>query len=148
MYDLSAPSEDDALYQVIKDNSIHKIGFFGPESEYLYSMTHIETFSLWKFRDAEKICTYGDVRQPIPGMAVDYLIECMYDPQGRLYLCAGSYTGDVGLIHVGLGELEPLMVLPNGHKDNTVRGVHWAKGSNAFVSGCEIGDVVKWVCAS
>ena len=40
--------EDDALLAVLNsESSVNKIGFFGPQSEYLWMTTHIETFRLW-----------------------------------------------------------------------------------------------------
>lgn len=51
LYNLETFDEDDALYQVIKEESVHKIGYFGPSYEYLYCLTHMETFSLWQFSE-------------------------------------------------------------------------------------------------
>jgi WD40 repeat protein len=84
-------AEDDCLYQVIKENSVSKIGYFGPSSEYLYYITHMETFSIWRFQEAEKICNYGDVRAITPELALEYIVGCMYDADSQhLFLTAGS----------------------------------------------------------
>ncbi|KAJ3331567.1 WD repeat-containing protein 89, partial [Kappamyces sp. JEL0680] len=75
LYDLTSMNEDDSLYQVIKENSVSKVGFFGPAFEYLYCSTHIETLSLWTFQDAENIVHYGDVRGASPDLSLDYCID-------------------------------------------------------------------------
>jgi WD40 repeat protein len=93
LYNLETLVEDDALYQVIKDDSIQKIGYFGPNYEYLYSLTHIETVSLWTFEDSEKIASFGDVRGVSPELRLDYCIDLQFDSQSNhLYLIAGSQT--------------------------------------------------------
>lgn len=56
LYNLEMNVEDECLYQVIKEDSISKVGFFGPSYEYLYSLTHIETMSLYKFAE---VCECG-----------------------------------------------------------------------------------------
>ena len=91
LFDISTMVEDDSLYQVIKGDSVSKIGYFGPSNEYIYSMSHMETFSLWRFEEAEKIRTYGDVRGISEDLQLDYLINCCYEPASqRLYLIGGS----------------------------------------------------------
>jgi WD40 repeat protein len=84
-------AEDDALYQVIKENSISKLGFFGPGAEFLYSTTHMETFSLYKFENADGLSRFGDVRKKSDFVSIDYCIDCSYDMNTQhLYLVAGS----------------------------------------------------------
>lgn len=95
LYNLETLVEDDALYQVIKEDSINKIGFFGPQYEYIYCLSHMETFSLWKFLEGDKVFSFGDVRgdSEAQQMKVDYLIDCVYDEVGqRMYLVAGDQT--------------------------------------------------------
>ncbi|KAJ3046405.1 WD repeat-containing protein 89 [Rhizophlyctis rosea] len=91
LYNLETFDEDDALYQVIKEDSVHKIGYFGPSYEYLYCLTHMETFSLWQFSEAERVYQFGDIRMQTPEAKVDYLIDCAYDAETqRMYLLSGS----------------------------------------------------------
>jgi WD repeat-containing protein 89 len=84
-------AEDDALYQVIKEDSISKLGYFGPLFEYVYSVTHIETFSIYKFEQGERLNSYGDIRKSTPELQLDYCVGCAYDVDStRLYLTSGS----------------------------------------------------------
>ncbi|RUP52008.1 LOW QUALITY PROTEIN: hypothetical protein BC936DRAFT_143594, partial [Jimgerdemannia flammicorona] len=47
IYDVTLFDEDEALVAVVNSgSSVSKAGFFGPDAEYLYCLTHIETFSL------------------------------------------------------------------------------------------------------
>ena len=106
-------------------------------------MTHIETFSLWSFENGDKIKSFGDVRKAVPGMEIDYLIDCMYDPEGRLYLSCGSYSGHVGLVHVILNGFEPLLHLNGGHEE-TVRASYWDTSRGVFLTGDEQGVLSLW----
>jgi hypothetical protein len=91
LYDLSQMTEDEALYQVIKDDSVSQIGFFGPSYEYIYLSTHMETSSLWTFENTEKIVHFGDVRGASNELNLDYIIGWKYNSgSGHLFLEAGS----------------------------------------------------------
>lgn len=83
--------EDDALYQVIKTDSVAQIGYFGSRLEYLYVLSHMETFSIYTFEDADPIKQYGDVRGNSKELSLEYCINCNWDPLAeKLYLTAGS----------------------------------------------------------
>ncbi len=51
LYNLQAEIEDDCIHQTIKDNSISKLRYFGPDHRFVSALTHIETLSLWSFED-------------------------------------------------------------------------------------------------
>ncbi|KAI8910196.1 WD40-repeat-containing domain protein [Gorgonomyces haynaldii] len=128
LYDLKIFDQDEALYQVIKDDSVAKIGYFGPNSEYIYYITHMQTFSIWKFYEGEKIDKYGDARGVFGDVAVDYLLDCTYDEQGgRLFLVGGSQNGSMGILDVNLGNLKLAFTLHGGHTD-IVRAYTWKQG--------------------
>eukprot|EP00842_Homolaphlyctis_polyrhiza_P006769 jgi/Hompol1/7093/HPOL_000739-RA len=121
LYNLSTFEEDDALYQVITNDSVSKIGYFGPENEYIY------------------IYTYGDVRGVSEELKLDYLIDCTYDSRGqRLYA-----TGSIGILDVNLGRLELAFTLNGGHTD-IVRSTLWHMASGMLVSSSEDGSVCVW----
>ncbi|KAI8925239.1 WD40-repeat-containing domain protein [Entophlyctis helioformis] len=144
LYNLATFEEDDALYQVIKDDSVSKLGFFGPASEYLYATTHMETFSLWTFEEANKIYTFGDVRGVSPDLKLDYLVDCVYESAGqRLYAVAGSQEGSIGLLDVNLGQLSLAYTLNGGHTD-IVRAAYWNTQAGMLVSGAEDGALCVW----
>jgi WD40 repeat protein len=125
LYNLADMNEDEALYQVIKDESTHKIGYFGPSFEYLYILTHMETFSIHTFLDSEKICHYGDVRAVTPDLTLDYCIDCVFDvDSSNLFVLGGSQNGSIGILNVTLKGLELAYTLNGGHSD-IVRGIAW-----------------------
>lgn len=108
-------------------------------------MTSIETLSLWTFEDGNSIYKYGDIRQKVPGMMeVDYMVDCFYDPEGRLFLTVGSYSGDLGWMHLSLGNVEPMAILKGGHNE-TLRSVFWDSKRLCLLSGCEDGRLVQWI---
>jgi WD40 repeat protein len=100
MYDLTTMDEDEAITFVANSkSSVHKIGYFGPDSEFMYCLNHMETFSLWTVDtngtgEAEVIQEFGDIRRvskPEIGFSLDYAIDCQYDPvTQRLFLFTGS----------------------------------------------------------
>jgi hypothetical protein len=89
-YDVTEFDEVEALISVVNSgSSVNKAGYFGPNAEYLYCLTHIETFSLHTL-EGDVICDYGDVRQ-IGLTEVDYAIDCSYDPvTQRFFLITGN----------------------------------------------------------
>jgi len=94
-FDLTDMDEDEGLLVVSNTGaSINKIGYFGPQSEYIYCLSHMETLSLWNSEEADAIHQFGDIRgvsKPAMGLTVDYGIDCQYEPEsGRLYLLSGS----------------------------------------------------------
>lgn len=92
VYDVSEFDEEENMISAVNSgSSVNKTGYFGPNAEYLYCMTHIETFSLHTL-DGDVICDYGDIRN-IGLTQVDYGIDCSYDPVSqRFYLITGSNT--------------------------------------------------------
>ncbi|KAJ3306701.1 WD repeat-containing protein 89 [Kappamyces sp. JEL0829] len=144
LYDLTSMNEDDSLYQVIKENSVSKVGFFGPAFEYLYCSTHIETLSLWTFQNAESIVHYGDVRGASPDLSLDYCIDWTFDAaSGHLFLQAGSQSGNIGILDVTLSGVELVYTLNHGHED-IVRSVYWNMADRFLVSGSEEGKLCHW----
>ncbi|KAJ3163766.1 WD repeat-containing protein 89 [Geranomyces variabilis] len=144
LYNLESQEEDDALYQVVKEDSISKIGFFGPQNEYIYCLTHMETFSLYKFLEGDKVFTFGDVRGEAPATKVDYLIDCAYDERGqRMFLITGDQNGNMATLHVNLGHLDVVHTLNGGHSD-IVRGAVWNLERGTLISGGEDGVITLW----
>ncbi|KAJ3076671.1 WD repeat-containing protein 89 [Podochytrium sp. JEL0797] len=140
-------SEDDSLYQTINYNSIHKLGFFGPQNEYIFAQSHVETFALYKFENADLVKDFGDVRRNDVGGgfgAVEYLVDSVFDAgEGRLYLVGGKQNGDIAVMNVALDTMELVYTLNGGHRD-IVRGVYWNRGMQRLVSGGEDGVISLW----
>ncbi|KAI9199241.1 WD40-repeat-containing domain protein [Polychytrium aggregatum] len=145
LYNLATLVEDDSLYQTLKVDSVSKLGYFGPSYEYLYCSTHIETFSLWNFQEAEVISSYGDIRSlSTPLHKIDYIIDCHYDHESqRLFMFTGSQEGSIGISDVSLQSASIVHTLNNGHSD-IVRDVLWNKNTRTIVSGGEDATVCFW----
>lgn len=58
IYDISVLDEDESLQFTLPEGSIYKLGYFGPKMEYVYSLTHIETFALHRFHDVSFNISY------------------------------------------------------------------------------------------
>ncbi|KAG1050917.1 hypothetical protein G6F43_006845 [Rhizopus delemar] len=145
-YDVTEFDEEEALISVVNSgSSVSKAGYFGPEAEYLYCMTHIETFSLHTL-EGDLICDYGDIRN-IGLTQVDYAVDCSYDPiSSRFYLITGSNTGTVDFFHVNIGQLQhcqQLSVGDLGHSD-VVRSLFWNHPTQSILTGGEDGKLCAW----
>ncbi|KAJ3217932.1 WD repeat-containing protein 89 [Clydaea vesicula] len=140
--------EDEAIFQTIRDNSINKLGFFGPSNEYIFSLTHIETLSIFRVEDAETIVSFGDVRNTTKlndsSTAIDYLIDCQYiSSLMRLFVFYGTNDGNLGILNVDLDSLDLVHKLKGGH-NGLVRGAHWRRDGRSLVSCSEDGVVSLW----
>ncbi|CAG8581361.1 1484_t:CDS:2 [Funneliformis mosseae] len=127
-FDLKNFNEDEGLVGVINSrSSINRTGYFGPNAEYIYCLTHNETFSLWDASEADSLCDFGDIRQfSIPNLAqIDYAIDCRFEfSTNRLYLFTGSNTGNISMIHVSANELQLCHSFNDAHSE-IVRSVRW-----------------------
>ncbi|KAJ3133392.1 WD repeat-containing protein 89 [Physocladia obscura] len=146
LYELTPTlNEEDSLYQVIKANSINKLGFFGPQYEYIFAQTHIETFSLYKFENGDVVKEFGDCRRNVAGFSVgpiEYLVDSAYDENtGRLYIVAGRQDGNMAVLNVGLDDMELVYTLNGGHRD-IVRCAYWDMDKHFIMSGGEDGKQV------
>ncbi|CAG8608195.1 2128_t:CDS:2 [Paraglomus brasilianum] len=145
-YDISNFDEDEALVSVINSEStVHKAGYFGPQGEYVYCLTHTETFGLWSI-ESDALCNFGDVRSfSSHGVcSIDYIIDCYYNNNTqRLYLLGGSNGGDISIIHVVVDELQFCQVLKGGHTE-VVRSICWDPEINTLLSGGEDSMLSLW----
>jgi len=121
-YDLTVEDLDEALLTSMSNvQPVAKFGFFGPQSEYLYAISTVETLSLWDCAKGRRLAAFPDIRQQLSHAAkvnIDCLINCHYDPaQERLFLTAGSFEGALLLNHVNTRDIQPLclMMPADGH---------------------------------
>ncbi|KAG2237484.1 WD40-repeat-containing domain protein [Thamnidium elegans] len=134
--------EEEMISAVNSGSSVNKAGYFGPNAEYIYCMTHIETFSLHTL-EGDTICDYGDIRN-IGLTQVNYAIDCNYDPiSQRFYLITGSNTGTVDFFHVNIGQLQHCQQLQGGHTD-VVRSLYWNHATQSILTGGEDGRLCAW----
>ncbi|KAF9107655.1 WD repeat-containing protein 89 [Mortierella sp. AM989] len=147
-FDLTDMDEDEGLLVVTNTgSSVNKIGYFGPSAEYIYSLSHMETLSLWNSDDADAIHQFGDIRgasNPALGLTLDYGIDCQYEPEsGRLYLISGSNEGNINILHVKADSLQLCQVLSGGHSE-IVRSTCWDSKRGILFSGGEDAKLGLW----
>ncbi|KAJ1729582.1 hypothetical protein LPJ61_003454 [Coemansia biformis] len=144
-FDPSQPDEDDALlFAANTGASVARCGYFGPESQFIYAQSDMETLQLWT-SEATQLADFGDVRElSQSGVPVDYIVKCEYDAVSqRLYMVAGSNDGSIRLLHVGAASMEHIQDLPSGHS-GVVRGFDWDLSEGWAVSGGEDGRLAWW----
>ncbi|KAH7862225.1 hypothetical protein Vadar_001647 [Vaccinium darrowii] len=118
-------NDDDHLESVINvGTSIGKVGFFGGASQKLWCLTHIETLSVWDWKDARIEVNFEDARTLASDSwaldHVDYFVDCHYSGQDdRLWVIGGTSAGTLGYFPVdykGKGSIgSPEAVLHGGH---------------------------------
>ncbi|KAJ2772882.1 hypothetical protein IWQ57_001566 [Coemansia nantahalensis] len=144
-FDPTQPDEDDALLYVANTGaSVARCGYFGPESQFIYAQSDMETLQLWTV-EATQLADFGDVREiSQSGVPVDYIVKCEYDAASqRLYMVAGSNDGSIRLLHVGASSMEHIQDLSSGHTD-IVRAFDWDLHDGWAVSGGEDGRLTWW----
>ncbi|KAJ2357686.1 hypothetical protein IWW50_001083 [Coemansia erecta] len=144
-FDMCQPDEDDALQFVANTGaSVSQCGYFGPESQFIYAQSDMETLQLWT-AEATQLVDFGDVRELGQGsMSIDYIVKCKYDPDAqRLYMIAGTNSGEVHLLHVGVESMEHIQKLAHGNS-GVVRGFDWDLCEGWAVAGCEGGQLAWW----
>lgn len=156
VYDLASAVEDvdDYVVQTLNsESSVGKLGFFGPQHECIYCLTHTETLMLWHLlpdpdddSQPELISRYPALRDAMndTGVRVDYLVDCRFNPTTqRLFLVGGSFTGNIEVMHVNIDSVSPLLSMYGGHHD-TVRCVDWDTEGHNMVSGDESSLLCSW----
>ncbi|PSS14673.1 WD repeat-containing protein [Actinidia chinensis var. chinensis] len=118
-------NDDDHLESVINvGTSIGKVGFFGEASQKLWCLTHIETLSVWDWKDARIEVNFDDARLSASDSwaldQVDYFVDCHYSGEGdQLWVIGGTNAGTLGYFSVnykGKGTIgSPQAVLHGGH---------------------------------
>ncbi|XP_054803964.1 WD repeat-containing protein GTS1 isoform X1 [Prosopis cineraria] len=98
-------NDDDHLESVINvGTSISKVGFIG-ESWKLWCLTHIETLSIWDWKDARNEVNFTDARSlASEGWSldnVDYFVDCHYSREAQqLWVIGGTNAGVLGYFPV------------------------------------------------
>lgn len=120
--------EDESLESVMNvGQTASRIGFFGQSGEYVYCATNVETLSLWRTMEADKLADFGDVRVRLAAASVDvdYIIDCTYDAtRDKLLLLAGTFAGEGRVLDVTKDDITPVATLPAAHVDR-IRCADW-----------------------
>lgn len=118
-------SDDNHLESVMNvGTSIAKVGFFGELNQKLWCLTHIETLSVWDWKDASKECDFEEARSLASDSwnrdHVDYFVDCHYsEVDDRMWVIGGTNAGTLGYFpvnHRGVGAIgSPEAILEGGH---------------------------------
>ncbi|PVU85418.1 hypothetical protein BB559_003545 [Furculomyces boomerangus] len=147
LYDyLNTMDENDAMVYSCNTNvSVQQAGYFGPNSEFLYSISDMNTLSLW-YEDSTMISDLGSIcnEDQSKGTIIDYAISTAYDTNSsNLYLNAGDIEGNIYLYNVNVDGLHPIQSLTGGHTD-IVRCINWDFAGHKAISGGEDGRICFW----
>jgi len=151
LFNYKLPS-DDALLSVFNvGQPVSKFGLFGRNSEFLYSLSTVESFSLFDINQEKQIGNFPDVRNAdsqsgrIGGpVTLDYLIDCHYDLlSDSLFLLAGTNNGDVSIFHVDTNSVRIVQTL-SGQHSSVVRASYWDIQANLLVTGGEDALITIW----
>ena len=100
IFNLSTFNEEQDLFQVIKYDSIDKLGFF---EGYIWATSHIETLGIWDL-NGDEIVDFGDVRTI---SNLNNILGLDYDFENkRLYLNGNTSDNTWEWYHVGNNVLE------------------------------------------
>lgn len=125
-------NDDDQMVSVLNvGTSIGKVGFLGEKNQKLWCLTHIETLSVWDWKEEKTEASFEDARSLASKswMAdnVDYFIDCHYSvEEDRLWVIGGTNGGSLGYFPVTYKETRaigpPEAILCGGH-EGIVRSV-------------------------
>ncbi|KAK9453808.1 WD40-repeat-containing domain protein [Dipodascopsis uninucleata] len=146
-YDSSISDEDDAVMQIINHNaSIHKTGFWG---EQIYALSHMETFSIYKYTNKEEEDTeeshedqtirFNDIRSI---WDCEYVVDITDD-----YIVVGNNSiGHLALLPVRHNTVysKERIELTGAHGEEVVRCVLPDKKRKVVYSGGEDGNIKIW----
>ncbi|XP_078688689.1 WD repeat-containing protein 89-like isoform X1 [Branchiostoma floridae x Branchiostoma belcheri] len=63
IFDVRQSDEDDAVENVLNtESSVSRIGWYGPNTDKLYCVTHVETLQLWDTDEADQIGNFEDIK--------------------------------------------------------------------------------------
>ncbi|XP_050203689.1 WD repeat-containing protein GTS1 [Mercurialis annua] len=118
-------NDDDHLESVINvGTSIGKVGFFGENYQKLWCLTHVESLSIWDWKDAKNEANLQEARSMASDNwaldQVDYFVDCHYPGEGEsLWVIGGTSGGALGYFPVnysGAGGIgSPGAILGGGH---------------------------------
>lgn len=123
-------NEDDHMDSVMNvGTSIGKVGFLGDNYQKLWCLTHIETLSVWDWRESKIESNFQDARSLASNSwtldhacQVDYFVDCHYSGQDdRLWVIGGTTGGTLGYFPVNYQGVRgigcPEAVFEGGHTD-------------------------------
>ncbi|GAB2282023.1 Protein gts1 [Dionaea muscipula] len=119
-------NDDEHLESVMNvGTSIGKVGFFGDKREKLWCLTHIETLSVWDWKNSKLEVDFQEARSLASDNwsrdHVDYLVDCHCsgDDGNDLWVIGGTNAGTIGYFPVNYNGTaaiySPDAILEGGH---------------------------------
>ncbi|XP_006359385.1 WD repeat-containing protein 89 homolog isoform X1 [Solanum tuberosum] len=120
-------NDDDQMVSVLNvGTSIGKVGFLGEKNQKLWCLTHIETLSVWDWKEERTEVSFEDARSLaskswMADNQVDYFVDCHYSvEEDRFWVIGGTNGGSLGYFPVTYKETRaigpPEAVLCGGHE--------------------------------
>ncbi|XP_020588453.1 WD repeat-containing protein 89 homolog [Phalaenopsis equestris] len=107
LFDTDGHIDDDNNLESVMNvgTSIAKFGFFGEKYHKLWCLTHIETLSIWDWRDGRTDIYFEDTRTLASDKwnldHIDYFVDCYYSgTEDRLWVIGGTESGTLGYFPV------------------------------------------------
>ncbi|XP_074304622.1 WD repeat-containing protein GTS1 [Silene latifolia] len=155
-------NDDDHLESVLNvGTSIGKIGFFGQSNEKLWCLSHIETLSIWDWKEENIIADFQEARSMASNGwtrdDIDYFIDCHSSSEDdRLWVIGATNAGTIGYFPVNYINARavgsPEAILEGGHAGVVRSIVPTSKLSKQYVSksifgwsGGEDGRLCCWL---
>ncbi|KAK8969804.1 hypothetical protein KSP40_PGU005957 [Platanthera guangdongensis] len=109
LFDTNGHIDDDNNLESVMNvgTSIGKFGFFGEKNHKLWCLTHIETLSIWDWRDGRRDINFENAKTLAsekwnPGL-IDYFVDCHYsETDDRLWVIGGTGAGTLVYFPVNL----------------------------------------------
>ncbi|XP_065861321.1 WD repeat-containing protein GTS1 isoform X1 [Euphorbia lathyris] len=142
-------NDDDHLESVMNTGtSIGKVGFFG-ENRKLWCLTHIETLSIWDWKEARNVTNIQEARSLASDCwtldNVDYFVDCHYSGQDeRLWVIGGTQAGALGYfpVNYATGEIGAAEAILGGGHTSVIRSV--LPMSNMKVGSSQTQGIFGW----
>lgn len=141
-FDTSVDPGQEAVQSIMNtEQSIRKLGFVGQGNVALFSISSIETFSLWHHPTAQRIGEFKDIRE---SLGMDYLVHCSYNSHNNnVHLVVGKFDGLGGVINVEPEKLTFQSHLRGGH-NGTIRCATFNNETNYMITGAEDSKICIW----
>ncbi|KAL0920177.1 hypothetical protein M5K25_009295 [Dendrobium thyrsiflorum] len=126
LFDTVGHIDDDNHLESVMNvgTSVGKFGFFGEKNQKLWCLTHIETLSIWDWRDGRRDINFEDTRTLASDQwnldHIDYFVDCYYsETKDRLWVIGGTGAGTLGYFPINCtvpGVIgSPEAILEGGH---------------------------------
>jgi len=103
-----SPYEGWNIWTMNTESDVRRCGFFGAESEYVYTLSTTESLSLFSLHSGECVSKFGDVRIGLAAQAqrsIDYAVDCCFI-DGRLFLVSGNNNGLLAVSHINQSDMQ------------------------------------------